>query len=83
MSAPTLQGYFSEPEIDLLQRESEQRDCSQQRSDERSHQIVDKGISVQSSFNTICAVEYLKSHNVDAEVIERVLLRPDLRRKSD
>jgi hypothetical protein len=77
MSAPTLQGYFSEPTMELLQH----RESSQQRTDERSQQIVDRGISVQSSFNTICAIEYLKSHNVNAEVIERVLLRPDLRRR--
>jgi hypothetical protein len=77
MSAPTLQGYFSEPAKQL----SEHGGSSQQRTDERSQQIVDRGISVQSSFNTICAVEYLKSHNVNPEVIERVLLRPDLRRQ--
>ena len=71
MSTPPQQAYRSEPETEL----------SPQRIDERSRQIVNKGISVQSSFSTICAIEYLKSHNVDAEVIERVLLRPDLRRK--
>jgi hypothetical protein len=32
---------------------------------------------VQASFNTVCAIEYLKSHNVDPKVIERVLLHPD------
>lgn len=53
----------------------------QQRSDEDSRAIVDRGIMVQNSFNTICAVEYLKSHNVDPEVIERVLLHPEMRRK--
>lgn len=71
MSAPTLQAFRPDAEIEPLQ----------QRRDERSRQIVNKGISVQSSFNTVCAIEYLKSYNVHAEVIERVLLRPDLRRK--
>jgi hypothetical protein len=53
----------------------------QQRSDEFCSQIVDRGLMVQSSFNTVCAIEYLKSHNVDPQVIERVLLHPDQRRK--
>jgi len=44
--------------------------------------IVNRGIQVQSSFNTVCAIEYLKSHNVDPQVIERVLLHPDQRRKA-
>jgi hypothetical protein len=41
---------------------------------------VDRGILVQSNFNTMCAIEYMKSHNIPAEVIERVLLEPELRR---
>ncbi len=53
----------------------------QQRSDERSSAIVDKGIAVQRCFSTLCAIEYLKSNNVGPDVIERVLLHPDLRRK--
>lgn len=56
-------------------------DVQQQRVDKECQHIVNQGISVQSSFNTVCAVEYMKSHNVDPEVIERVLLRPDLRRR--
>lgn len=44
--------------------------------------IVNRGIQVQSSFNTVCAIEYLKSHNIDPKVIERVLLHPDQRRKA-
>ncbi|HAT31818.1 MAG TPA: hypothetical protein DCW29_13470 [Janthinobacterium sp.] len=54
----------------------------QQRVDQEAHHIVNQGISVQSSFNTVCAIEYLKSHNVDAQVIERVLLHPELRRRT-
>ncbi len=52
-----------------------------QRLDEQCRAVVDRGILVQNSFNTICAIEYLKSHNVDPQVIERVLLHPELRRK--
>jgi hypothetical protein len=52
-----------------------------QRHDERSSAVVDRGITVQSSFNTMCAIEYLKSHNVTPQVIERVLLHPEQRRK--
>jgi hypothetical protein len=54
----------------------------QQRHDEELSAVVDRGILVQGSFNTICAIEYLKSHNVDPQVIERVLLQPDQRRKT-
>jgi hypothetical protein len=54
---------------------------SQQRRDERISAVVERGISVQSSFNTICAIEYMKSHNVAPEVIERVLLHPEQRRQ--
>ena len=53
-----------------------------QRVDEICHVIVNQGISVQSSYNTVCAVEYLKCHDVGAEVIQRVLLHPELRRKT-
>ena len=54
----------------------------QQRSDEQSSAAVNRGIQVQSSFNTVCAIEYMKSHNVDPRVIERVLLHPEQRRKA-
>jgi hypothetical protein len=53
----------------------------QQRHDEASSAVVERGITVQTSFNTMCAIEYLKSHNVQPSVIERVLLHPDQRRK--
>jgi hypothetical protein len=53
----------------------------QQRSDERSSAIVERGIIVQSTFNTVCAIEYLRSHNVQAGIIERVLLHPEQRRQ--
>jgi hypothetical protein len=53
----------------------------QQRQDQRSSDIVNKGIAVQDCFSTLCAIEYMKSHNVRPDIIERVLLHPDLRRK--
>jgi len=56
-------------------------DFHQQRHDKQSSAVVERGIIVQASFNTICAIEYMKSHNVDPQVIERVLLNPDQRRK--
>ncbi|WP_426114516.1 hypothetical protein [Massilia sp. PWRC2] len=50
------------------------------RSDARSRDIVDHAIVVQETANTMAAVEYLKSHDVAAHVIERVLLDPQRRR---
>ena len=66
--------------VSLLQRQ-EAATIVQQRHDEQSSTVVDRGIMVQSSFNTVCAIEYLKSHNVDPQVIERVLLHPEQRRR--
>jgi hypothetical protein len=51
-----------------------------QRRDVRCRDIVDHAISVQESSNTMSAVEYLKSHDIAAHVIERVMLEPDRRR---
>lgn len=51
-----------------------------QRQDERRRDIVNHGISVQESSNTVSAIEYLKSHDIDPGVIERVLLEPQRRR---
>lgn len=51
------------------------------REDQAASAVVERGILVQTSFNTVCAIEYMKSHNVDPKVIERVLLHPDQRRK--
>lgn len=42
--------------------------------------IVDHGILMQQSSNTMSAVEYLKSRDIDPRVIERVLLGPRHRR---
>jgi hypothetical protein len=51
-----------------------------QRVDLRRRDIVNHGISVQESGNTVSAIEYLKAHEIDPDVIERVLLEPHRRR---
>jgi hypothetical protein len=51
-----------------------------QRRDLRCRDIVDHAISVQETRNTMSAVEFLKSHDIAAHVIERVLLEPERRR---
>jgi hypothetical protein len=53
-----------------------------ERRDIRCRDIVDHAICVQESSNTMSAVEYLRSHDVAAAVIERVMLDPDRRRTS-
>jgi hypothetical protein len=53
----------------------------QQRYDGRRSEIVNKGIAVQTCFSTLCAIEFLKCNNITSDIIERVLLHPDLRRK--
>jgi len=53
-----------------------------QRQDMRRRDIVNHGISVQESSNTVSAIEYLKAHDIDAGVIERVLLEPSRRRSA-
>ena len=73
MNAPRLLQALRSPVITELY---------QQRVNQEAHNVVNQGIAVQASFNTVCAIEYMKSHNVDARVIERVLLHPELRRKT-
>ncbi len=51
-----------------------------ERRDMRCRDIVDHAISVQEASNTMSALEYLRSHDIAAHVIERVLLDPDRRR---
>lgn len=72
MNAPRLQALLSPINTEPYR----------QRLDEARRNVVNQGIQVQSSFNTVCAIEYLKSHNVDARIIERVLLHPEQRRKT-
>ncbi len=55
-------------------------DTNYERSDMRRRDIVNRAISMQESSNTISALEYLKSHDIGADVIARVLLEPALRR---
>jgi hypothetical protein len=50
------------------------------RTDVRQRVIVDAGIAVQGSSNTMSAVEYLRTRDVRSDVIERVLLEPHRRR---
>lgn len=73
MDAMTLTGPQRAPGINELH---------QQRVDAHCCEIVDKGIAVQTCFSTLCAIEYMKSNNVRPDVIERVLLHPELRRKT-
>jgi hypothetical protein len=44
------------------------------RVDQKMCDIVNLGIAVQAAFSTLCALEYLKSYNIDPDLIERVLL---------
>lgn len=53
---------------------------SYERRDIRCRDIVEHAISVQESRNTMSAFEYLKSHDIASDVIERVLLDPERRR---
>ncbi|GGY95530.1 hypothetical protein ACFFTM_12730 [Pseudoduganella plicata] len=50
------------------------------RTDKVISDIVDNGIALQDRLSTVCALEYLKSHSIDADVIQRVLLFPARRR---
>ncbi|MES2756700.1 MAG: hypothetical protein V4693_04935 [Pseudomonadota bacterium] len=54
-----------------------------ERRDLRCRDIVDHAIAVQETRNTMSAFEYMKSHDIAAEVIERVLLDPERRRGID
>ena len=56
---------------------------AESRHDETQRNIVERGISMQQSSNTMSAVEFMKSRNVGAQVIARVLLEPARRRSSD
>ena len=50
------------------------------RRDQRQRDIVDDAIALLGVAGTLSALEYLKSHAVDARVIARVLLDPGRRR---
>ncbi len=51
------------------------------RVDQKMCDIVNLGIAVQAAFSTLCALEYLKSYNIEPDLIERVLLHPEQRRQ--
>jgi hypothetical protein len=51
-----------------------------QRQDARSRDIVDVGIAMQKYASTVSAVEFLRSQDIGAKVIERVLGEPARRR---
>jgi hypothetical protein len=53
------------------------------RHDEAKRSIVERGISMQQTSNTMSAVEFMRSRDVEPQVIARVLLEPDRRRSSD
>jgi len=53
---------------------------AEERTDLHQRAIVDDGIAVQCSANTMSAVEYLRSRDIGRAVIERVLLEPARRR---
>lgn len=53
------------------------------RHDDTQSTIVERGISMQQSTNTMSAVEFLKARDVGPQVIARVLLEPDRRRSND
>jgi hypothetical protein len=50
------------------------------RHDDAQCDVVERGISMQQSSNTMTAVEFLKSHDVRPQIIARVLLEPEKRR---
>jgi len=52
------------------------------RTDRVHSDIIDKGVALQNRLSTLCALEYMKSHSIDAAVIQRVLLSPAQRRKT-
>jgi hypothetical protein len=53
-----------------------------QRRDAHRHDIVELGIALQEQSGTLSAVEFLRSQDIPAPVIERVLGEPERRRSS-
>jgi len=51
-----------------------------QRQDLQGRDIVDLGIALQERDGTISAVEFLRSQNIAAAIIQRVLGEPERRR---
>jgi len=53
-----------------------------QRQDAHRRDIVDTGIALQERSGTVSAVEFLRSQDIAAPVIQRVLGEPERRRAS-
>lgn len=53
---------------------SDRLESAMNRLDENHENIVSHGRQLQNDYNTVCAVEYLKAHGIDADIIQRVLL---------
>lgn len=70
-------------EPQLLDRNAPLNGHPDARHDEAQRDIVERGISMQQTSNTMSAVEFLKSRDVGPQVIARVLLEPERRRSSD
>ena len=70
-------------EPQLLDRAAPPDGHAEARHDEAQRAIVERGISMQQTSNTMSAVEFLKSRDVAPQVIARVLLEPERRRSSD
>ncbi len=66
--------HFPDEQTDLLAILDEAR------TDARRRSIVDAGIAVQRSSNTMSAFEYLRTRDIGTHIIERVLLEPHRRR---
>ena len=64
----------------LNSRASHPHGQSEARHDDAQRNIVERGISMQQSTNTMSAVEFLKARDVGPQVIARVLLEPERRR---
>ncbi len=60
----------------------EQTACGDERMDVKRRDIINQGLSVQASCNTVSALEFLKAHDIDPDVIERVLTEPQRRRST-
>jgi hypothetical protein len=80
----SLGNFNPQGEVSMEQSPVEQTDIlavmDESRTDARQRRIVDAGIAVQDSSNTMSAFEYLRTRDIDTRVIERVLLEPQRRR---
>lgn len=54
---------------------------AEMRRDQRQREVVARGVALLGDAGMVPAVEFLKSHKVKSQVIERVLLEPGRRRE--